>query len=47
MFYCWGQQHHDNGLAVAVSDLPLVEFLAGWFGESKVQKEVEKEVMYI
>ena len=37
MFFCAGQQHHDNVLVVAKSSLPLMEFLRAWFpdGESR------------
>jgi hypothetical protein len=31
MFFVWGQQHYDNGVAIAVSDMPLANFLPSWF----------------
>jgi hypothetical protein len=31
MYFNWGEQHTDNGLAVAVADMPLKEFLQGFF----------------
>lgn len=31
MFYCWGSQHSDNGLGLAVSHMSLSEFMAGFF----------------
>jgi hypothetical protein len=31
MYFNWGEQHNDNGLAVAVADMPMKDFLQGFF----------------
>ena len=31
MFYCWGSQHSNNGLGLAVAHMSLNDFMAGFF----------------
>lgn len=31
MYFNWGEQGNDNGLALAVADMPLSAFLQSWF----------------
>eukprot|EP01043_Picozoa_sp_COSAG02_P010675 COSAG02_NODE_380_length_23483_cov_8.034382_13_plen_100_part_00 len=30
MFYCWGSQHSNNGLGLAVAHMALNDFMAGF-----------------
>jgi hypothetical protein len=31
MYFNWGEQHYDNALALAVADMPMAQFLRGFF----------------
>lgn len=31
MYFNWGEQHYDNGIALAVANMPLTQFLQGFF----------------
>jgi hypothetical protein len=33
MFYCWGSQHSNNGLGLAVAHMSLDDFMAGFFSQ--------------
>ena len=35
LFYCAGEQHYDNVLVVATSDMPLDAFLQSFFSEEE------------